>query len=102
MAIILPSGLTAAEIRVLQEFRRLNADSLSLDQIKAIKHPIGGGEAPAVSLVDKGYLATNGNRESFSVTEKAKDFLAIDAKPLVEETGDAAASAVAEPTAEGG
>jgi len=90
MAIVLPSGLTAPEIRVLQEFRRLNAEALSLDQIKAIKHPFGGGEAPAVSLVDKGYLATNGNSESFAVTEKAKEFLAIDAKPLVEEAGGAA------------
>ena len=95
MAIILPLGLTAPEIRVLQEFRRLNADSLSLEQIKAIKHPMGGGEAPAVSLVAKGYLATNGS-ESFSVTQKAKDFLAIDAKPMVEESGDAGSAADAD------
>jgi len=90
MAIILPNGLTPQEIRVLQEFRRLNADSLTLEQIKAIKHPVGGGEAPAVSLVDKGWLETNGNRETFAVTPKAKDFLALDPKPLVEETGEAA------------
>ena len=96
MAIILPLGLTAPEIRVLQEFRRLNADSLSLEQIKAIKHPMGGGEAPAVSLVAKGYLATNGSSESFSVTQKAKDFLAIDAKPMVEESGDAGSAADAD------
>lgn len=93
MAIILPLGLTAPEIRVLQEFRRLNAELLSLEQIKAIKHPTGGGETPAVSLVAKGYLATNGSSESFSVTQKAKDFLAIDAKPLVEESGDAGSAA---------
>jgi len=90
MAIILPNGLNPQEIRVLQEFRRLNAESLSLEQIKAIKHPFGGGEAPAVSLVDKGWLETNGNHETFAVTQKAKDFLAIDAKPMVEETGEAA------------
>jgi hypothetical protein len=92
MAIIMPNGLTSQEIRVLQEFRRLNAESLTLEQIKAIKHPAGGGEAPAVSLVDKGWLATNGDKESFSVTQKAKDLLAIDPKPMFEETGDAGSS----------
>jgi len=93
MAIILPNDLTAQEIRVLQEFRRLNAESLTLEQIKAIKHPSGGGEAPAVSLAGKGWLATNGDKESFSVTQKAKDLLAIDPKPMFEETGDAGSSA---------
>jgi len=88
MAIILPNDLTTQEIRVLQEFRRLNAGSLTLEQIKAIKHPAGGGEAPAVSLVDKGWLETNGSRESFATTQKAKDFLALDPKPLGEEGGD--------------
>jgi hypothetical protein len=97
MAIILPNGLTTQEIRVLQEFRRLNAESLTLEQIKAIKHPAGGGEAPAVSLVDKGWLETNGNRESFATTQKAKDFLALDPKPMFEEAGNAAASATETP-----
>lgn len=101
MAIILPNGLTTQEIRVLQEFRLRNTDSLSLAQIKAIKHPAGGGETPAVSLVDKGFLETNGTRESFAVTQKGKDFLAIDAKPMVEETSEAAASAVGNPDADG-
>jgi hypothetical protein len=87
MPIILPNELTTQEIRVLQEFRRLNSDSLTLEQIKAIKHPVGGGEAPAVSLVDKGYLETNGSRETFATTQKGKDFLAIDAKPMFEEAG---------------
>ena len=97
MAIILPYGLTSSEIRVLQEYRRLNADTLPLDTIKAIKHPAGGGEAPAVTLVDKGFL----ERDSFTLTQKAKDFLAIDARPLVEETSDAAASAAENPDADG-
>ena len=93
MPIILPNGLTPQEIRVLQEFRRLNAETLALDTIKAIKHPAGGGEAPAVSLAGKGYLvATEGG---FAVTQPAKDFLAIDAKPEIEETSETAASAAA-------
>jgi hypothetical protein len=103
--IILPLGLTSEEIRVLQEFRRLNAETLPVDRIKAIKHPAGaGGEAPAVSLTDKGWLEVDGPRENFTLTQKAKDFLAIDAKPLFEEApgpSDAAASAAENPQADG-
>ena len=49
----------------------------------------GGGEAPAFSLVDKGYLTVDGARESFALTPKAKDFLAYDPKPEFEEEGGA-------------
>ena len=102
MAIILPHGLTSSEIRVLQEFRRLNLETMTVEQIKTIKHPAGGGEAPAASLVSKGFLQTaNGSADSFTVTQKAKDFLAIDPVPLVEGTSDAAASAAADPDADG-
>ena len=89
MPIILPHGLTTSEIRVLQEFRRLNVESVPLDTVKAIKHPAGGGEAPAAGLVSKGFLETNGSSESFALTQKAKDFLAIDARPMFEEAGAA-------------
>jgi hypothetical protein len=99
MAIILPHGLTPQEIRVLQEFRRLNGETLTVEQIKAIKHPAGGGETPAAGLVGKGFLTGNG--EGFTLTQQAKDFLAIDARPLVEETSAAAASAAADPDADG-
>lgn len=88
MAIILPFPLTVQEMRVLQEYRRTASESLSAEAIKAIKHPTGGGEAPAQSLVAKGFLSTDGSG-SYSLTEKAKEFLAIDAKPLVEEAGGA-------------
>jgi hypothetical protein len=102
MSIILPHGLTSAEIRVLQEFRRQNTETMTVDAIKAIKHPAGGGEAPAVSLVSKGFLASaNGSADGFTLTQRAKDFLAIDAKPMVAETSDAAASAAANPDADG-
>jgi hypothetical protein len=86
MAIILPFPLTVPEMRVLQEYRRVATESLPIDAIKAIKHPVGGGEAPALSLVAKGYLASDGT--NFTLTEKAKEFLAIDAKPDVESPGD--------------
>jgi hypothetical protein len=92
MPIILPHDLTSAEIRVLQEFRRLNVDTLSIDTIKALKHPAGGGETPATGLVAKGFLETGGTAESFSLTQKAKELLAIDARPMFEEAPAAAAS----------
>jgi hypothetical protein len=87
--------MTAQEMRVLQEYRRLGSNTLALPAIKAIKHPVGGGEAPAFSLVDKGYLTADETRQNFTLTEKAKSFLAIEPKPLVEESGAAAE----EPTA---
>ena len=100
MPITLPHDLTSEEIRVLQEFRRLNAETLPLDIIKAIKHPVSGiGEKPAVSLVAKGFLMAG--EEGYSVTGAAKEFLAIEATPLVEGTSDAAASAAANPDADG-
>ena len=69
---------------MLQEYRRIASDSMAVAAIKAIKHPAGGGEAPAISLVDKGYLTADADRQNFSLTEKAKTFLAIDARPATE------------------
>ena len=84
MAIIMSQPFTAQEMRVLQEYRRINSQTMTLDAIKAIKHPAGGGEAPAVSLVDRGYLTADATAQNFTLTQKAKDFLAIDVKPDVE------------------
>lgn len=91
---MLIKGMTPQEIRVLQEFRRVAAETLSADAIKAVKHPAGGGDAPAISLISKGYLTTDDGRTSFTLTKKAKEFLAYDPKPEFEEAG----SAAAEPT----
>ncbi|MBK5258999.1 MAG: hypothetical protein JJE51_05350 [Thermoanaerobaculia bacterium] len=93
MAIILPHPMNPQEMRVLQEFRRIPADTLSVAAIKAIKHPSGGGESPAVSLVAKGYLTTDSSSETFTLTEKAKAFLALDPKPEFEETAKVASDA---------
>lgn len=92
MAIILPFGLTSQELRVLQEFRRLTAETLPIETIKAIKHPAGGGEKPAADLVGKGFLEADPGLANFTLTQKAKDLLAIEPKPMVEETGEAGAS----------
>jgi hypothetical protein len=80
----MPHGLVAPEIRVLQEFKRLNAESLPLATIKAIRQPFGGGEAPAFGLAAKGYLEADGPSENFALTQKGKDFLAIQAVPETE------------------
>lgn len=88
---MLIKGMTPQEIRVLQEYRRINAETMPISAIKTIKHPTAGGEAPALSLVDKGYLTADATGENFALTEKAKAFLAVDAKPLFEEGATAAA-----------
>jgi hypothetical protein len=90
--------MTEQEIRVLQEFRRLTVETMGIAAIKAIKHPAGGGEAPALSLVDKGFLTTDAARENFALTAKAKDFLSYDPKPEFEEeaTSEATEAAVVE------
>lgn len=82
---MLIKGMTPQEIRVLQEFRRITTDSLPLAVIKTIKHPSGGGEAPALSLVQKGYLTNDEASQTFTLTPKAKEFLAFDPKPEFEE-----------------
>ena len=93
---MLIKGMTEQEIRILQEFRRITTDSLPLSAIKTIKHPAGGGDAPALSLVQKGFLATDDAKETFTLTPKAKDFLAYDPKPEFEEAGAGGAEEPAE------
>lgn len=91
---MLIKGMTPQEIRVLQEFRRVATETLPVDAIKAIKHPTGGGDAPAISLIAKGYLAADEGRTAFTLTEKAKEFLAFDPKPEFEEAAPGAAETV--------
>jgi hypothetical protein len=95
---MLIKGMTEQEIRVLQEFRRVGTESLTIAAVAAIKHPAGGGESPALSLAEKGFLTTDTARENFALTEKAKEFLSYDPKPELEEGGasEAAAAGVAE------
>lgn len=77
----LPDDLAPTEIRVLQEFRRLGTTELTLDQVKAIKHPAGGGDAPAFSLVEKGYVTADESRTRFTLTEKSSELLAYNPVP---------------------
>ena len=80
----LPDSLTPAEIRVLQEFRRLGTREMTVDQIKAIKHPVGGGDAPALSLAEKGYVQADPSRTRFTLTEKSDELLTFNPLPITE------------------
>jgi hypothetical protein len=86
---MLIKGMTEPEIRVLQEYRRLAVEELDLAAIRQIRHPAGGGEGPAWSLGEKGFLTPDESRQRLTLTEKAREFLAIDARPLYEESGTA-------------
>ncbi len=90
MPITIPHPLTAQEIRVLQEFRRMAADTLTGETIRKIKHPAGSGDAPAKALVEKGYLTFDASGENYALTDKSKQFLAIDYKPIEPEAPKAA------------
>ena len=84
MAIVLPVPLTVQQIRVLQEFRRIGTDSLPLDAIQAIKHPAGGGVAPVDALASRGYLVFDPSASTMNLTDRGRDFLAIEVKPAAE------------------
>lgn len=92
MPIILSHPLTSQEIRVLQEYRRLTTQVLSLAAITAIKHPAGGGEAPVRLLAGKGYLTADSAAENFTLTEKGVEFLERNPKPEFEGSGAGAAA----------
>lgn len=75
----MPHDLTAQEIRLLQEFRRLETKELGLEEIRAVKHPTGHPEAPVAPLVEKGFLTYRGGR--LALTPRAEEFLSYDPKP---------------------
>lgn len=86
---MLIKGMTPQEIRVLQEYRRLTTETMDLNAIKTIRHPVGGGEAPAWSLVGKGFLASDAERGRLTLTDKGREFLAVDARPMFEQGSSA-------------
>lgn len=79
---LMPHGLTAEEIRVLQEFRRIGQKTMTFEEIRAIKHPVGGGDTPAKRLVEKGFLTADPSGLSVTLTPRAEEFLAYDPLPL--------------------
>ncbi len=93
MAITLPVPLTVPEIRVLQEFRRVGAETLSMEAIRAIKHPASGADRAPSSLVEKGYLTAGEAEGSLTLTASGREFLSHDVKPESDTPGNTAASA---------
>lgn len=83
----LPHDLSAQEIRVLQEFRRLEKGALSKEEIAAVKHPAPPMTDVASALVEKGWVQTNGTGGTYELTEKAKEFLSFNPVPLYEREG---------------
>ena len=78
---LLPEGLSPHEIRILQEFRRLNAEALTLEQIRAIKHPVPAGDEPAWALVDRGLLQWSDGSGAMGLTPKGREFLSYNPEP---------------------
>ena len=77
----LPDGLTAQQIRVMQEFRRKAQEELTSEEVGTINHPGGGdGAALASELVQTGFLEAAEGR--FRLTERGKQFLARPCVPL--------------------
>lgn len=89
MAIVLPFPLTIQEIRVLQEYRRVGAETLSGEAIRGIKHPGGSGEDLISSLLGKGFVTAAPGGSGFSLTDAGKALLARDVRPGGEESGPA-------------
>ena len=57
-------GQAVDHVLVVQQ---ATSQTLSLEAIKAVKHPAGGGDAPAVSLVAKGYLTADAPGQTFTL-----------------------------------
>jgi hypothetical protein len=80
VAIILPYDMSVEEMRVLQEFRRINAQTLTAEHVATIRHPAAApGEVHGEALVRRGYLTRSD--EGYTLTPAGQQFLAIDAKP---------------------
>jgi hypothetical protein len=80
LAIILPYDMSIDEMRVLQEFRRISAQTLTAEHVATIRHPAAAaGESHGESLVRRGYLTRSD--EGYTLTPRGQEFLAIDAKP---------------------
>jgi hypothetical protein len=81
MAVKLPEGLTADQLRILQEFRRKNSQTLTMDEIAAIRHPVGGGPDALESLIARGY-ARRGDDGRIEIAPKGEALTGVDHLPL--------------------
>lgn len=80
---VLPGGLSADQIRILQEFRVRQARELTLTQIEAVRHPGGSRPDALPKLVEWGYL-TQVNQDTFGLAPKGDELLSVNHQPLYE------------------
>ena len=83
MAVKLPDGLAADQIRILQEFRRRKVRALTMDEIAAIRHPAGSGPEAVEALIAKGY-ARRGADGAIEVEPKGEELAGIEYLPYYE------------------
>lgn len=81
----LPGGLSAPEIRILQEYRRAGVQTMSMTAIREIRHPSKVGDEAVKGLVTKGYLARGEGDDTFELTGNGTKFL--ERNPVPEFTG---------------
>ncbi|HEY0788829.1 MAG TPA: hypothetical protein VGE86_09290 [Thermoanaerobaculia bacterium] len=81
MAVNLPDGLAADQLRILQEFRRKNCKSLSMDEIASIRHPAGGGPEALEGLLAKGHVR-RGADGTIEIEPKGEALTGTDRLPL--------------------
>ena len=77
----IPDGMSPPEIRILQEFRRLEAEDMALATIREIKHPVAVDDAAVLELEKRGMVASSEDGSSFRLTESGETFLARPAEP---------------------
>ena len=82
----LPGGLTASEIRVLQEFRRVGVATMPVAEIRSIRHPSKVGDEVVDALVRKGFLVCTVEDGAFRLTDHGVEFLAQSPAPEFEGT----------------
>jgi len=83
----MPIGLTAPEIRILQEFRRLETKEMALDAVRQIKHPTKAPDEALDRLLDAGFLNVSEDKSTYRLTETAESLLARPCEPEVDRWG---------------
>ena len=83
----LPGGLSAPEIRILQEYRRAGVQTMTMAEIREIRHPSKVGDEAVDGLVTKGYVTRGEGDETFALTENGTSFLERNPVPEFADAG---------------
>lgn len=79
----LPNGFRPAELRILQEYRRLKRKSMRRDEIDAIRHP-APADGAVEGLLEKGWLVPDGAEGAYALTAASEELLAVEPVPEYE------------------